>query len=136
MNQTTTPRPLVLWLLALVATVFGVLTIKSAYLVLFTTGAFHQEAGNYLPFVVWFNGIAGIFYVIGGYGLWRQKRWSAWLAMTIAMATLTIFALFGLHVSDGGLYEQRTVGAMTIRSALWSIIALVAWFKFIKNGHS
>lgn len=133
MNPINRSRPIVLWSLALLAIVFGAMTIKSAYLVLFTTGTFHQEAGNYLPFVVWFNGIAGMFYVIAGYGLWRQKRWSVSLAASLAVATLAVFALFGLHVSDGGLYEQRTVGAMTIRSGLWSIIAVVSWFKIMKK---
>ncbi|NOR51332.1 MAG: hypothetical protein GQ470_01815, partial [Gammaproteobacteria bacterium] len=63
MNQKSTSRPIVLWGLALVAMVFGALTLKSAFLVLFTTGTFHQEAGNFVPFVVTFNGIAGFFYI-------------------------------------------------------------------------
>ena len=136
MNHLNSSRPIVLWGLALVAIIFGALTIKSAYLVLFTTGTFHQEAGNYLPAIVWFNGIAGIFYLIAGLGLWKQRRWSLWLAATIALATLIVFALFGLHVNDGGLYEQRTVGAMTVRSGVWVIIALAAWFKLKNIAHT
>jgi len=136
MNQISVSRPIVLWVLAAVAIVFGVLTIKSAYLVLFTTGTFHQQAGNYLPLVVWFNGIAGFLYVIAGLGLFKQKIWAVRVSIFLAISTLTVFALFGMHVSNGGLYEHRTVGAMSIRSALWIVIALVAWFKICKNSRA
>lgn len=133
MNQTGTSRPIVLWGLSLIAIVFGALTLKSAYLVLFTTGTFHQEAGNFVPFVVTFNGIAGIFYIIAGLGLFKQRQWGVRLSILIALSTLIVYGLFGLHVNNGGLYEMQTVVAMAIRSGLWSVIAIVSWFKIIKK---
>ncbi|HEA26521.1 MAG TPA: hypothetical protein ENH92_05300 [Ectothiorhodospiraceae bacterium] len=132
MNQTATPRSIILRLLALVAMVFGALTLKSAYLVLFTTGTFHQEAGDFVPFVVTFNGIAGFFYLIAGFGLFKQTQWSVRLSILIAVTTLVVYGLFGLHVNNGELYEMQTVVAMAIRSGLWSLIAAVAWFKICK----
>ena len=37
-----------------------------------------------------------------------------------------MFAAFGLHVLAGGAYATRTVGAMTLRSIVWIVIAVVA----------
>ena len=117
---------LALYGIATVAVVFGLATIFSGGQVLFGDEAARQAAGNYLPFVVWFNFLAGFAYVAAGAGLWRRRRWSARLALAIALGTLFVFAAFGIHVAGGGAFEMRTVGAMTLRSVVWTLIALLA----------
>jgi len=122
-------RSIGIWVISVIAVAFGLLTIKSGGAVLFVDGIGRKEAGNYLPFVLWFNFLAGFLYVIAGFGLWLQKQWAVWLALFIALATLIVFAFFGIHILQGGLYEQRTVGAMTLRTVVWSIISFVAYRK-------
>ena len=122
-------RSIGIWIISIIAIAFGLLTIKSGGAVLFVDGAGRQEAGNYLPFVLWFNFIAGFLYIIAGIGLWLQKHWALWLALFLAGATLIVFAFLGIHVLQGGLYEQRTIGAMTLRTAVWFIISFVAYRK-------
>lgn len=115
------------WLLrvaALFAVVFGALTIRSGASVLFG-GEMARTAGNYVPFVVWFNVVAGFAYVAAGVGLCLGRRWAAWLAVALAVATLAAFAAFGLHIAGGGAFETRTVWAMTVRSAVWVAIAFL-----------
>ena len=124
MNRERADR--VLRALALVAIVSGLATIGSGGSVLFGGEAARQAAGAYVPLVLWFNFLAGFGYVIAGGGLWQARRWSLGLAMVIAAATLLVFAAFGVHVARGGAYELRTVAAMSIRSALWIIIAWLA----------
>ena len=34
---------------------------------------------------------------------------------------------FGLHVQGGAAYEPRTVGALALRLAFWSVVAGLAW---------
>lgn len=114
---------------AVIAIIFGALTLKSAGLVLFVSEDFNKAIGNFVPFVVWFNGVAAIFYLITGFGLWKQQRWSVWMALTIVFATWGVYALFGLHVRNGGAYEMQTVAAMALRSGVWTIISILAWFK-------
>ncbi len=110
---------------AAVAVVFGIATIRAGGSVLFGDGA--QAAGNVVGFVLWFNFLAGFAYVAAGAGLWLRRRWSAQLALTIAAATVLVFAAFGVHVAEGGAFEMRTVWAMTLRSVVWISIAILAF---------
>lgn len=116
-------RPAARWGVGAVAIAFGVLTLVAGGRVLFGGGA--AEAGDYVRFVVWFNFLAGFAYVVAGVGLGLAERWGAGLALGLAVATLVVFAAFGVHVLYGGPYEARTVAAMTFRAALWC--ALAAW---------
>jgi hypothetical protein len=86
-------------------------------------------------FVLWFNFLAGFAYVVAGAGLWMRRRWSAQLALAIAAATVLMFGAFGIHVAAGGAFEARTAWAMTLRSAVWILIALFA-LRAIKRGDS
>lgn len=118
-----------MWLLraaAVVALLFGVLTIASGGTALFGGPAARAAVGDAVPFVLWFNFLAGFAYVAAGLGLWQARPWAASLALVIAVATLVVFAAFGLHVVAGGAFEPRTVGAMTLRSLVWLAIAAVA----------
>ena len=102
------------------------LTLKEGGTVLFGDEAARTAAGNYVPFVLWFNFISGFAYVIAGVGLWLQQRWAVWLAAGIAVAIVLVFAAFGMHISSGGAYEQRTVIAMSLRTLVWVVIASLA----------
>jgi len=123
-------------LLAVVAIAFGALTIKSGGAVLFFDGEARAAAGDYVGFVLWFNFLAGFVYIIAGVGLWL--RWlpcAPRLSALIAVATLLVFAAFGAHVLSGGAYEVRTVVAMSIRSAVWLLIAALA-FRWSRSAAS
>lgn len=112
--------------LALVAIGFGLLTIREGGAVLFFDGPARAAAGNYVPFVLWFNFLAGFVYVLAGVGLWLRWPWAERLAFAIAATTALMFAAFGIHVYFGGAWEQRTLIAMSLRTVLWVGIAMVA----------
>lgn len=113
--------------LSVLAIAFGALTIKEGGAVLFGDETARLAAGRYVPFVVWFNFLAGFAYVAAGAGLWWQRCWAAWLALALATATALAFAAFGWHVASGGAYEPRTVFAMSLRVLLWAAIAAAAF---------
>lgn len=117
--------------IAIVALVFGLVTIVSGGKVLFGGEAAREAAGNYMPFVVGFNFLAGFAYVIAAVGLARGRLWAARLALGIAAATALVFIYFGLFALSGAPFEMRTVGAMTLRTALW---AGIAWFACRQTG--
>ena len=108
---------------AVIAILFGLLTILSGGLALFGGPEAQAAAGDAVAFVLWFNFGAGFAYVAAGIGLFLATRWSVWLAAFIALSTLLVFAAFGVHIWTGGAYEMRTVGAMTLRSLVWIAIA-------------
>lgn len=125
MELTLRDRPRWLTAVSIFAILFGFLTLKEGGSVLFIDGAARKAAGNYVPFVLWFNFSAGFLYIAAGIGLWRKRRWASRLAVLIAALTLLVFAAFGVHVVRGGLYELRTVMAMALRSLVWLAISFV-----------
>ena len=120
--------------IALIAIGFGLMTIREGGAVLVYDGAGRDAAGSYVPFVLWFNFLAGFAYVIAGVGLWMRRRWATWLAMAIAVATALVFLAFGVHVALGGAWERRTVIAMTLRTLVWVGIAAIAWRRSTANA--
>ncbi|MEY8843366.1 hypothetical protein AB9K41_30420 [Cribrihabitans sp. XS_ASV171] len=84
------------------------------------------DLGRVVGFVLWFNTLAGLAYVVAGLGLWHSRPWAFALSFAIFAATVLVFAGFALQVAQGGAFEMRTVFAMTLRTAVWSAIALVA----------
>ncbi|MDO9189485.1 MAG: hypothetical protein Q7U24_06425 [Sulfurimicrobium sp.] len=126
MNISTQQRGLRIWSIALLAVGFGLLTIKAGGAILFGDVAARTAAGNYVPFVLWFNFLAGFAYTAAGIGLWLRQRWAVWMAAAIAAATILTFAAFGVHIYSGGAYELRTVIAMSLRTLVWVAIAAIA----------
>lgn len=119
--------PVVFKIMSLIAIIFGLVTIKVGGMVLFTGGEAHQAAGDYVPFVLWFNFIAGFAYITAGIGLWLQRGWAALLTMLIAVFTVSVFIVLWVHIYAGGAYEMRTIGAMSMRSVIWMSIALITY---------
>lgn len=108
------------------AILFGGLTVLSGGQALFGGEAARAAVGAAVPFVLWFNFLAGFAYIAAGAGLLARRRWAVTLSIAIAAATLTVFAAFGIHAASGGAFEGRTVGAMILRSAVWVAIAALA----------
>ena len=136
MSITTMTRPRGAIIAAVVAVIFGGMTLFSGGSVLFIDGPARVAAGHYMPFVLWFNFVAGFAYVFAGVGLFLWWSWAVRLAMFIAVATLFAFVGFSLHIWLGGDYEQRTIRAMTLRAMLWLVIAFTtraAWNSGWKN---
>ena len=119
-------RPWWAWLAGGIAIVFGVATLLSGGQVLFGNDAARAAAGAYVPFVLWFNFIAGFAYIVAGAGLMLWRRWAALLALAIAAATVLVAAAFGVHILGGGAYGMRTVAALALRSAVWIAISIIA----------
>ena len=120
--------------ISLIAIGFGLLTIREGGAVLFYDGAARAAAGSYVPFVLWFNFLAGFVYIVAGIGLWIRRRWAAWVAIVITVATALVFLAFGVHVYLGGAWERRTVIAMTLRTLVWAGIATMAWRRSAANA--
>ena len=125
-DQSTTP----VWqkAIAVFALLFGAITLFKSGSVLFGPQSAQDAVGNFVPFVVQFNFVAGFFYVIAAAGIWMGRGWAYGISVLIAVATIITAAVFTRHVSTGGEYEMQTVGALAIRSGFWVVITLVLRF--------
>ena len=114
---------------------FGLLTLFLSTSVILDLFGVREKEGNYVLFVVWANFISSLIYLFAAYGFFRFKTWtSKILALTVL---ILIFAIAGLyfHINSGGIYETKTVGALTFRISLSAVFTLIAFFstKKLKN---
>ncbi|WP_127115921.1 hypothetical protein [Shimia sediminis] len=101
---------------------FGGLTLLTGGSTLFAG----LDMGAVVPFVLWFNFLAGFAYVLAGIGLILARPWAVWLAAGIAVTTALVALGFAVHVLQGKPFEVRTVGALILRCGVWVWITLVA----------
>ncbi|HLN74539.1 MAG: hypothetical protein ACM3O8_06825 [Methylococcaceae bacterium] len=121
------------YLLASVLTVFGLLTLFLSSSILLDLFGIRAKEGNYVLFVVWANFISSILYLLAAYGFIKAKKWTV-RPLSIS-AVILIIAFIGLliHVSTGGAYETKTIGAMVFRITVTLIFTGLAYFILIKN---
>ena len=106
-------------IVAVIAAVFGFVTIYSGGMALFGGEQAAAAVGNAVPIVLWFNFCAGFLYILCAVGLFLRMAWAGPLAWMIAIATLIVFSIFLVLVLGGTAFEWRTVGAMALRSGFW-----------------
>ncbi len=111
------------------ALAFGLLTLREGGAVLLGEPQARAAAGNYVAFVLWFNVVAGVAYVASGVGMWAGRRWATVLAIGIAASTAIVFAALGVHIALGGPYERRTIIAMTLRTLVWTGLAVLGLWR-------
>jgi len=112
--------------MAIAAMVFGVVTVLTGGRALFGSLESRADFGNAVPFVLWFNFLAGFFYIVAGAGLLLYRRWAVYTSLFVAVSTILVFVPFGVHVIGGGAFERRTIGALTIRSIFWIAVTIVS----------
>ncbi|WP_238528839.1 hypothetical protein [Ruegeria conchae] len=114
-----------LWIrpVAIIAALFGLLTIFSGGMVLFGSSAAKSAAGDAVPIVLWFNFLAGFAYIIGAVALFRYTVWARPIAWAIGICTALVFLVLITMALGGTPFEWRTIGAMILRSGFWLAIA-------------
>ena len=120
------PAARALIIAAIVAILFGALTVLSGGRALFGGAEARAAVGNAVPFVLWFNFMAGFAYIAAGIALFLRRRAAVVLSLGILAATVLVFLAFGIHVMLGNAYEMRTVGAMILRTCVWAVLSVVA----------
>lgn len=110
--------------------VFGMISLFLTSSVIFDLFGIREQEGNYVLFIVWANFIAGMFYLFAATGFFRKEKWTTTvLLIPTVMLTLAIIGLF-FHISSGGIYETKTVGAMIFRILFTLTLAGVSYFTF------
>lgn len=105
---------------------FGTLTLFVGTSVLLNMFGIREREGNYIPFVVIANMACAVLYIAAAAGIWKRKKWSTtllFLAMGVLIAT-SVGIYF--HIQSGAPYEQHMIKAMTFRTLITAVIAVVS----------
>ena len=106
----------------------GMLTVFAGGSVLFDLFDMREREGNYILYIVWANFISSILYLAAAYGLFKMKKWSVWLLVISVVILVAAFIGLKLHISEGGLYEVKTLNAMIFRIGLTALLAVASYF--------
>ena len=109
---------------------FGLLTLVLSTSVIFDLFGVREKEGNYVLFVVWANFISSVIYLFAAYGLLNSKKWTALILSASVLVLILAFIGLFIHISSGGLYETKTIGAMTFRTILTLVFTLIAYNTF------
>ena len=121
-------KPIILKITASALLLFALLTLFLSGSVIFDLFGIRAKEGNYVPLVVWANFISSILYLAAAYGLFKMKKWSVWLLAISVVILVAAFIGLKLHISEGGLYEVKTVNAMIFRIGLTALLAVASYF--------
>lgn len=110
-----------LWI-ASIFILFGLVTVMAGGRALFTESGI-QTRGQIVPLVLWFNFIAGFFYVLTGVLTYHSARFAKKWAIGLAGANLLVLAYLLNYIYQGGLYETKTLIAMSFRTVFWVTFA-------------
>lgn len=127
----THPIPVPVWkkTLGIIAVLFAALTLFKSGQILFGPQSARDAVGDFVPFVVQFNFVAGFAYLLAGIGIFLGRHWALGMSALIALATLVTTVFFARHLLAGGAFEMQTVGALGIRSLFWIVVSLILWRK-------
>jgi len=111
---------------------FGGITLFMSSSVLFDWFGIRAKEGNFVPGIVWANLVCGILYIVGAYGILKNKTWAKFpLMISLIILILAYIGLF-IHINNGGLYETKTIGAMAFRIGVTAIFIFLT-LKFFKK---
>ena len=126
-------KRIIFYAIVVALSAFALLTLFLSASVIFDLFNIREKEGNYVPFIVWSNFISSIIYLIAAYGLIKLKKWSTWLLGLSVVILTAAFIGLKVHISNGGIYEPKTVNAMMFRIALTIVFAMTSYFLIIKQ---
>src|SRR5690606_36516623 len=120
-------------LIATVLAIFALLTLYLSSSVIFDWFDIRAKEGNYVLFIVWTNFICSILYLVAVYGFLKRKRWTFWVLIVALVVLIVAFAALLIHINNGGVHEEKTIGAMLFRISLTLTFSLVSLLKYNKK---
>lgn len=119
--------------IAAILGLFALLTLFLSSSVIFDLFDIREKEGNYVLFVVWANFISSILYLLAVYGLLKARKWPVFVLLVSAIILIAAFIGLKVHISNGGIYETKTVNAMIFRTGLTLVFAAAAYFLYTKQ---
>lgn len=90
--------------------------------------------GHYVFFVVISNLICGIIYLCASYGFIKEKKWTTAILFIAAFILIFIFIILVIYIFSGGVYEEKSIIEITLRTFITLVFALVSWNFITKKN--
>jgi hypothetical protein len=121
---------------AVLLAMFGLLTLFLSSSIIFDWFGIREKEGKYVLLVVWANFICSMIYLTAAVGMMRARLWTVKLLLLALVVLLVAYAGLFVHISSGGLYETKTIGAMAFRIGVTIVFAGLAYFAMRKQPGS
>lgn len=125
------------YILALSIIVLGLATLFLSSSIVFDLFGIRAKEGNYVLFVVIANLVCSILYLLAGYGIITKKPWTTKILSSSLVVLLIAFIGFLVHINMNGIYEIKTIGALTFRISITLVFVAASFLlnKSMKNEH-
>ena len=118
---------------AAILALFALLTLFLSSSVIFDWFGIRAKEGNYVLFIVWANFICSVLYLFAVYGFLKRVTWTFWILMTALIVLIIAFIALQFHINNGGIYEEKTIGATVFRMLVTLIFSLLAFYNIKKK---
>ena len=115
--------------------IFGGLTVFMGSSVIFDWFGIRKIEGSYVNFVVKANIFCGIIYLLAARDIWQGKKIGSYSLFAALIILIITFVFFIIHIKQGGLYEPKTIKAMSFRTAITLIAAFLSFRIYKKNNN-
>ena len=120
-------------ILTLLLSLFGIVSVFMTSSVLFDWFGIRAKEGNYVLFIVYTNLVCGFIYLYSGYAIWKNKKSAIWALGLAVLLLVFAFITLGLYIREGGVYELKTVKAMSFRTLLTLAILIISYVLLKKK---
>lgn len=106
---------------------FGLFNLFFSVSIIFDLFQVRKPDVNYVLFVVIADLICGIIYLCAGYGFFKGKTWTTKFLFIAAFILLFSFIILVIYIITGGIYEERTIIEIPIRTFITFVFTLISW---------
>lgn len=103
-------------LICFLLTVIGLVSLFMTFSILFDLFGMRQKEGNYVPFIVYANLVCGLIYLYAVTQIWKLKKSGIYALGLACLILILAFIALRIYISHGGIYEEKTIHAMTFRT--------------------
>lgn len=112
---------------------FGLLSLFLTTSIVFDLFGIRAMEGNYVQFIVIANFISSILYIFAAFGFFKMKKWTTLLLGISSVILFVSFVALKIYISNGGIFETKTVNAMMFRTTITIVLTLIAFYTISKD---
>jgi hypothetical protein len=108
----------------------GVVSVFMTLSIIFDLFGIQKMEGNYVLLIVYTNFLCGLIYIYAALTLWKHLVNST---ISLALATALLIAAyiwFTYYIQAGGVYEEKTLKAMTFRTIFTAVMFALCFILF------